>query len=136
VQEAGIPIYIISTGNLFCNKYCDYLDPSRVMPGTPDRMSFLTATSQLNTFAKESGGMHFAMTFPSEIPAYLNSINGLLRSQYSLAYDITQPHQPGKKYKIDVKVDVDGDGNYDDKQFTVQHRLFVTTQDADDKKKK
>jgi len=127
VQEAGIPLYIISTGNLFCKKYCDYLDPMRVMPGTPDRMSFLQATNQLNTFAKESGGMHFPMTFESEIPAYLNSINSLLRSQYSLSYDLPQPHEPGKKYKIEVKVDVDGDGTYDDKTYVVQHRPFVMT---------
>ena len=33
IQESGVPIYIISTANLFCKKYCDYLDPSRVMPG-------------------------------------------------------------------------------------------------------
>jgi hypothetical protein len=90
-------------------------------------MSFLTATNQMNTFAKESGGAHFQMTFPSEIPAYLNSINGLLRSQYSLAYYLEQMHEPGKKYKLEVKVDVDGDGTYDEKQFVVQHRPFVTT---------
>ena len=124
IQEAGVPIYIISTANLFCKKYCDYLDPSRVMPGTPDRMTFAQATNAMNTFAKESGGQHFQMTFEGEIPAYLNSINGLLRSQYSLAYDLTTPHEPGKKYKIDVKVDVDGDGQYDDKAYVVQHRPF------------
>ncbi len=127
VQEAGIPLYIISTGNLFCKKYCDYLDPMRVMPGMPDRMSFLTAKSQMNTFAKESGGAHFEMTFPSEIPTYLSNINSLLRSQYSLAYDLEQPHEPGKKYKLEVKVDVDGDGNFEDKQFIVQHRPFVSS---------
>lgn len=125
IQEAGIPIYIISTGNLFCKKYCDYLDPSRVMPGMPDRMTFLTAKNQMNVIAKESGGRHWEMTFASEAPDYLNSINGLLRSQYSLAYDLPNPHEPGKKYKLDVKVDVDGDGTYDDKQFEVQHRPFV-----------
>ena len=130
VQEAGVPIYIISTGNLFCKKYCDYLDPMKVMPGTPDRMSFLTAKNQMNTFAKESGGIHYEMTFPSEVPTYLNNINGLLRSQYSLAYDIEIPHEAGKKYKLEVKVDVDGDGTYDDKQFVVQHRPFVTTPKA------
>lgn len=126
VQESGIPIYIISTGNLFCKKYCDYLDPSRVTPGIPDRMDFLTAKSQMNTFAKESGGAHYEMTFPAEIPTYLDNINNLLRSQYSLAYDIGHPYEAGKKYKLEVKVDVDGDGTYDDKQFVVQHRPFVT----------
>jgi Ca-activated chloride channel family protein len=136
VQEAGIPLYIISTANLFCKRYCDYLDPSRVMPGDPDRMTFLQAKNQMNTFAKESGGMHFEMTFESEIPQYLQSINSLLRSQYSLAYDLAQKHEPGKKYKLEVKVDVDGDGTYDDKQFVVQHRPFVTTAGEGDKKGK
>jgi hypothetical protein len=106
------------------------------MPGMPDRMSFLTATNQMNTFAKESGGAHFEMTFPSEIPSYLNSINGLLRSQYSLAYDIEQKHEPGKKYKLEVKVDVDGDGTYDNKQFVVQHRPFVMGPDKETPKLK
>ncbi|MEO8572437.1 MAG: VWA domain-containing protein [Pyrinomonadaceae bacterium] len=129
VQEGGVPIYIISTGNLFCKKYCDSsaMDPSRVMPGMPDRMSFLTATNQLKTFAKESGGGYYEMTFPSEIPTYLNNINAFLRSQYSLAYDIEVPHEAGKKYKLEVKVDVDGDGTYDDKVYIVQHRPFVTS---------
>jgi VWFA-related protein len=136
VQEAGVPIYIISTANLFCKKYCDQLDPMRVMPGMPDRMSFLTATNQLNTFAKESGGVHFEMTFPSEIPSYLNSINSLLRSQYSLAYELDQPHEPNKKYKLDVRVDVDGDGNTDEKQFVVQHRPFVTVNKEKEPKSK
>ena len=136
VQEAGVPIYIISTGNLFCKKYCDYLDPSRVMPGTPDRMSFLTAKNQLNTFAKESGGMHFEMTFPSEIPSYLNNINALLRSQYNLSYDLENPHEPGKKYKLEVKVDVDGDGTYDDKTFMVQHRPYVSAPKPTEPKQK
>jgi hypothetical protein len=80
--------------------------------------------------------MHFEMTFESEIPAYLNSINGLLRSQYSLAYDLPTPHEPGKKYKLDVKVDVDGDGTYDDKQYEVQHRPFIYNQKPEDTAKK
>jgi VWFA-related protein len=127
VQEAGIPIYIISTGNLFCKLYCDRMDPSRTMPGTPDRMDFLMAKAQMDTWAKESGGMHFQMTFESEIPGYLNSINSLLRSQYSLAYDLAEKHDPGKKYKLQVKVDVDGDGVFDEKNYSVQHRLFYVT---------
>lgn len=124
IQESGIPIYAISTGHLFCMKYCDYLDPSRVMPGTPDRLDFAQAKSRMTTFAKESGGAHFEMTFQSEAASYLSSINSLLRSQYSLAYDLGEGHVQGKKYKIEVKVDVDSDGTYDDKTFVVQHRPF------------
>jgi VWFA-related protein len=136
VQEAGVPIYIISTGNLFFKKYEQYLPATDGLTGMPGRMTFLQAKNQMNTFAKESGGMHFEMTFESEIPAYLQSINSLLRSQYSLAYDIETPHEPGKKYKLEVKVDVDGDGTFDDKTYVVQHRPFIQVPKAEDDKKK
>ena len=43
----------------------------------------------------------------------------------------TAAHEPGKKYKIDVKVDVDGDGTYDDKLYVVQHRAFLHDRPAD-----
>lgn len=136
IQEAGIPIYIISTGNLFYKRYEQYLDATDSISGMPGRLTFLQAKNNMNTFAKESGGMHFEMTFESEIPAYLQSINGLLRSQYSLAYDLPAKREPGKKYKLEVKVDVDGDGTYDDKQFVVQHRPFITVPKAEEKKNK
>jgi VWFA-related protein len=136
VQEAGVPIYIISTGNLFYKKYEQYMDPARTMPGNPDRMTFLQAKNAMNTIAKESGGLHFEMTFESEIPAYLESINGLLRSQYSLAYDLPKPHEAGKRYKLEVKVDVDGDGVTDDKTFVVQHRPYVLGPRLEKDKKK
>ena len=125
VQEAGVPIYIISTANLFYKKYEQYLPPEdSVITGMPGRMTFLQANNQLRTFAKESGGQLFEMTFPAEVNSYVDSINALLRSQYSMAYDIDQPHTPGKKYKIEVKVDVDGDGVTDEKQYVVQSRTF------------
>jgi Ca-activated chloride channel homolog len=136
VQEAGIPIYIISTGNLYFKKYEQYMDPGRTMPGMPDRMTFLQAKNQMNTFAKESGGMHFEMTFESEIPAYLESINSLLRSQYSLAYDLEKKHEAGKRYKLEVKVDVDGDGVTDEKGFVVQHRPYILGARLEKEKKK
>jgi VWFA-related protein len=136
VQEAGIPIYIISTGNLYFKKYEQYMDPGRTMPGMPDRMTFLQAKNQMNTFAKESGGMHFEMTFESEIPAYLESINSLLRSQYSLAYDLEKKHEAGKRYKLEVKVDVDGDGVTDEKGFVVQHRPYILGARLEKDKKK
>ena len=125
IQEAGVPIYIISTGNLFYKRYEQILPATDGLTGMPGRMTFLHAKNIMNTFAKESGGAHFEMTFEGEIPGYLNAINGLLRSQYNLAYELEEKHQPGKKYKLEVKVDVNGDGVYDDKQFTVQHRPFV-----------
>ena len=135
IQEAGVPIYIISTGNLFFKKYEHLLGATDDISGGPGRLTFLQATNTMNTFAKESGGAHYPMTFESEVPGILNNINGLLRNQYSLAYDLADKHEPGKKYKLDVKVDVDGDGQSDEKAFVVQHRPFYTTPKADSKKK-
>ena len=137
IQEAGVPIYIISTGNLFYKKYEQYLGAVDGPLGMPGRLTFLQAQNAMNTFARESGGMHFPMTFEGEVPGYLNSINALLRSQYSLSYDLEGIHEAGKKYKLEVKVDVDGDGVYDDKVYSVQHKPFYTTPNPNaDKKKK
>src|SRR5712692_7126990 len=87
VQNAGVPIYIIGTGNLFLKKYDQLLDPGRgtSINGIPmDRMTFLQAANTLTTFAKETGGAYYPVTFEGELPNVLQSINALLRSQYSL----------------------------------------------------
>jgi len=135
IQSSGIPIYIISTGNLFFKKYEGYLDATDSITGAPGRLTFLQAKNAMNTFARESGGVHYEMTFEGEIPGYLNNINSLLRNQYDLAYDVGENHEPGKKYKIDVKVDVDGDGQYDDKFYVVQARPFYIAPGTLEKKK-
>ena len=136
VQNSGIPIYIISTGNLFYKKYEHQLGATDSITGMPGRLTFLQAQNAMNTFAKESGGAHYPMTFEGELPGYLNNINALLRNQYSIAYDAGDKREPGKKFKLEVKVDVDGDGQYDDKQFIVQHRPFYTTPKENEPKSK
>ena len=136
IQESGVPIYIISTGNMFYKKYEMYLGATDSLNGMPGRLTFLQAENAMNTFAAESGGVHFKMTFEGEVPGILDSINTMLRNQYSLAYDLTDGHEPGKKYKIEVKVDGDGDGQYDNKMLVVQHKPFYSTPKKDDKKKK
>lgn len=134
IQESGVPIYIISTGNLFYKKYEHLLGATDRLDGLPGRLTFQMARNQMTTFAKESGGAHYEMTFPSEIPGYLQSIDALLRNQYNMAYVLEERHEAGKRYKLEVKVDVDGDGNFDDKQFTVQHRPFLSIPKEDKKK--
>ena len=81
VQNSGIPIYIIGTGQMFVKKYGDYMDPGRGsnIRGIPiDRMSFLQADNTMKTFAKESGGAFYPVTFEGELPEVLGSINALL----------------------------------------------------------
>jgi len=135
IQEAGVPIYVISTGNLFYKMYEQYLPATDGIDGMPGRLTFLQAQNTMNTFAKESGGKHFPVTFEGEIPGVLNSINAMLRSQYSLAYDAGEKPRDGKKYKLEVKVDLNGDGVYEEKQLVVQHRPFyMAEKDKSDKK--
>jgi VWFA-related protein len=120
-QNAGIPIYIIGTGELFYKKYEQYLPATDSLTGMPGRMTFLQAKNTLKTFASETGGAYFPVTFPGELPNVLGSINALLRSQYSLAFNPGDVHD-GKQHKIKVSVDVNGDGVYDDKEFVIQAR--------------
>jgi VWFA-related protein len=122
-QNSGVPIYIIGTGNLYFKKYGDRLGPTDDLMGSPGRLTFLQAQNQLGTFAKETGGKYYPVTFEGEIPDVLRQINALLRNQYSLGYN-PGDRREGKQHKIVVKVDVDGDGQYDDKEYIVQSRLF------------
>ena len=124
VQNAGIPIYIIGTGEMFMKKYGDGLDPSRgtTISGIPiDRMTFLQAKNTLTTFAKETGGAYYPVTFEGELPSVLGSINALLRSQYSLGFS-PGDERDGKSHKIVVKVDVNGSGQWEDKTYAVKAR--------------
>lgn len=129
LQNSGVPVYIIGTGNLFFKKYGDQLGATDDLLGNPGRLTFLQAQNQLNTFAKETGGMHFPITFEGEIPSALKTINSLLRSQYSLGYN-PGDKRDGKQHKIVVRVDVDGDGQYDDKDYIVQSRQFYNAPKA------
>ena len=123
LQSSGVPVYIIGTGEMFKKRYGDFLGPLDSLSGMPGSMSWHQAANALNTFAKETGGAYFPVTFEGELPKVLGSINALLRSQYSLAFNPGEVRD-GKQHKLLVKVDVDGDGTYDDKEFVVQARQF------------
>ncbi len=120
-QNAGIPIYIIGTGNLFFKKYEDRLGAVDDLSGMPGRLTFLQAANTLKTFAKESGGAYYPVTFEGELPKVLGSINALLRSQYSLAFNPGDVRD-GKQHKLKVSVDVNGDGVNDDSEYVIQAR--------------
>src|SRR5437588_5294058 len=124
VQNAGIPIYIIGTAQLFVKKYGDNMDPGRgsnIMGVPIDRMTLIQAYNTMKTFAKETGGAYYPVTFEGELPNVLGSINALLRNQYSLGFNPGNVRD-GKAHKILVKVDVDGDGQTDEKAYTVRSR--------------
>jgi VWFA-related protein len=129
-QNAGIPIYIIGTAELFYKKYEDRLGATDSISGAPGQMTFLQAKNALKTFAAETGGAYYPVTFPGELPSVLGSINALLRSQYSLAFNPGDVHD-GKQHKIKVSVDVNGDGVIDDKEFVIQARQFYNAPKPD-----
>lgn len=134
LQNSGVPVYIIGTGNLFFKKYGDQIGAQDGLLGDPGRMTFLQAQNTLKTFASETGGAYYPVTFEGEVPKVLGSINSLLRSQYSLAFNPGDVRD-GKPHKIKVSVDVNGDGVYDDKEFTIQARTVYNSPKPDAAKK-
>lgn len=126
LQNAGVPVYIIGTGNMYKKIYGDQLPATDGTFGMPGRMSWLQADNTLQTFAKETGGAYFPVTFEGELPKVLSNINALLRSQYSLAFNPGDVRD-GKQHKLKVSVDVNGDGTYDDKEYVIQARQFYNS---------
>jgi len=123
VENSGVPIYVLGTGNLFMKKYDQYLDPGRGtnIGGIPfDRMTMLQAQNTLKTFADSTGGKYIPITFPGEIPAALQTIQALVRNEYSLGYTPTNTRREGKRRMIKVKVNL-GD-QIDPKLIVIQHR--------------
>ncbi|HKR14390.1 MAG TPA: VWA domain-containing protein [Pyrinomonadaceae bacterium] len=126
LQNSGVPVYIIGTGNMFKKMYGDQLPATDGVFGMPGRMSWLQADNTLQTFAKETGGAYFPVTFEGELPKVLGNINALLRSQYSLAFNPGDVRD-GKQHKLKVSVDVNGDGTYDDKEYVIQARQYYNS---------
>lgn len=122
VENSGVPVYAIGTGNMFLKRFDQQLDPGRglEMYGIPDRMTLLQAQNTLRTFADSTGGRYFPVTFPGEIPSVLQSISALVRNMYSIGYTPTNSRREGKRRKISVKVNL-GD-QIDPKLLVVQHR--------------
>lgn len=130
VENAGVPIYCIGIGNLFYK-----LNDPRLAPET--NLTFLQAFNTLRTFSDSSGGRYFPVTFIGELPTTLRSIDALLRNQYSIGYEPTNPRREGKRRKIEVLVDIDGDGKPDNKRLELQYRRsYVEPGGSDGKRKK
>jgi hypothetical protein len=70
LQNSGVPVYIIGTANLFKKIYGDHCR-RRQSDGNAGRMSCLQADNTLQTFAKETGGAYFPVTFEGELPKVL-----------------------------------------------------------------
>ena len=74
------------------------------------RLTFLQADNQLNTFARRTGGKAWFPKFMGEYPSILQEVGVELRNQYSIGYVPLNPAKDGKFRKIKVDV-VDENGN-------------------------
>jgi Ca-activated chloride channel family protein len=97
IQEAGVPIYAISLLQAFRIVADAYMSDSQ-------RMDFLQADNQLNTFTRETGGQAFFPRFYGEFPGIFRDIQNALRNQYSLAYSPSNQVKDGKFRKIKVEL--------------------------------
>jgi Ca-activated chloride channel family protein len=99
IQEAAVPIYAI--GLLQAAR--EIADASGGL-GPIQRLDFLQADNQMNTFARETGGQAFFPRFYGEFPNIYRSITEALRNQYSLAYHPTNQARDGSFRKIKVQL--------------------------------
>jgi VWFA-related protein len=97
IQEGGVPIYAVSILQAF-----------RIMAdqsmGPMQRMDFLQADNEMNTFARETGGQAFFPRFLQEYPSIYQTISQALRNQYSIAYHPSNQAKDGKYRKIKVEL--------------------------------
>ena len=99
VNSTNAVIYCIGMMQ-FMREYMDshgYLAPE-------DRLTYLQADNQLNTFSKRTGGKAWFPRFVGEYPNILQQVGIELRSQYSMGYQSTNPNKDGKFRKIKVEV--------------------------------
>jgi VWFA-related protein len=69
-----------------------------------DRMDYLQADNEMNTFAKLTGGRAFFPRFEAEFPEIFKEIGGDIRNQYTIAYHPTNPKLDGTYRKLKVEV--------------------------------
>ncbi len=97
LQEAGVPIYAIGLMQLLRTLYDPYMSGSQ-------RMDFLQADNEMNTFARETGGMAFFPKFMGEYPSVFQQIHQALRNQYVITYTPTNRKHDGTFRKIKVQL--------------------------------
>jgi VWFA-related protein len=73
-------------------------------------MNYLQADNEMATFARMTGGMHFAPRFQGELPEDFAAINESIRNQYVLTYTPTNTKQDGTYRKLRVEL-VDNEGH-------------------------
>jgi VWFA-related protein len=115
VKNTNVTIYPIGLAGHFLARR------EQNLPATT-RMDFQQAEATLKHIAKSTGGQAYFPRFTTAFNGIFNNISALVRSQYSLSYVSTNPKQDNKfrKLRIQVEIDVDGDGKPD--KLKVSHK--------------
>lgn len=99
----NVTIYAISTGRAFLEmadaRY------GQTMGGTLQRMDFLQADNEMNTFCKLTGGRWYSPRMMGELPDIFREVAGAIRNQYTITYKPTNTKQDGTYRKLKVELD-------------------------------
>jgi VWFA-related protein len=97
VQEGGVPVYAISMLQAMRITAEQYMSDTQ-------RLDFLQADNEMNTFARETGGQAFFPRFFQEFPTIFQNVEAALRNQYSLTYQPSNQAKDGQFRKIKVEL--------------------------------
>ena len=99
VQEAGVTVHSIGLGQMLKER----LDAYGYVGGIT-RIGWLQADNQLRTFSKETGGFSFFPRFYGQFPTIFQSLNYLMRNQYTAVYVPSNTKRDGTFRKITVRL--------------------------------
>ena len=99
VQEAGVTVHAIGLAQMLK----EMLD-SRGYVGGAQRIGWLQSDNQLRTFTRETGGFSFFPRFYGQFPTIFQSLNYLMRNQYTAVYQPSNTKRDGKFREIVVKL--------------------------------
>jgi len=99
IQEAGVTVHAIGLGQMLK----ELLD-SYGMVGGATRIGWLQADNQLRTFTRETGGFAFFPRFYGQFPTIFQSLNYLMRNQYTAVYQPANTKRDGKFREIKVRL--------------------------------
>lgn len=102
-KSANASIYSIGVG-----QYFRLYNESRGRISQIDNLDYLMGDNRLKSFSEFTGGAAYFPRFPTELPAIVDNISMMLRSQYSIAYASSNTQKDGKfrKIRIEVKSDL------------------------------
>ncbi len=99
VQEAGVTVHAIGLGQMLK----ELLDSWGAVGGAT-RIGWLQADNQLRTFTSETGGFAFFPRFYGQFPTIFQSLNYLMRNQYTAVYQPSNTKRDGSFREIQVRL--------------------------------